>query len=204
MAVLIVEIQIQVTIKMRSFALILLLSALFGSTAFARSERQFVDEAEPPAPSALDDKKWGWKEGATSLPPWPKDGDLVEVMVDDPAPRFRAYIDGRNLRIGSDEAIRYTLVLESRTGARNVSFEGLRCTPSGIYKIYAYGTNGRFEKVDNEWQSLHGQGHDKLRADLHHHILCVPRKLEPRPKKDMIRAMRSRTTLKGNSGFMTE
>jgi len=189
---------------MRSFVFILLLAAMFGTNVSAKSERQFVDEAEPSAPSALDDKKWGWKEGATSLPPWPKDGDLVEVMVDDPAPRFRAYIDGKNVRVGADEAIRYTLVLESRSGTRNVSFEGLRCTPSGMYKIYAYGTNGRFEKVDNEWQSLHGRGNDKLRTDLHSHILCVPLKFEPRPTKDMIRTMRSRVPVEGNTGFMTE
>jgi len=189
---------------MRSFLLILLLALLSIPVVSAKSERQFVDEPEPMAPKGFDDEDPSWEEGATSLPPWPKDGDLVEVMVDDPAPRFRSYIDSRNITVGSDQAVRYTLVLEAKSGTRNLSFEGMRCTPSGDYKIFAYGTGGRFQKVDNEWQSLHGRGQDKVRTDLHRNILCVPLKFEPRPKKDMIRAMRSRIPLEGDSGFMSE
>jgi len=138
------------------------------------------------------------------LPPWPNDSDLVEFSVDDPSSQFRQYIDGKNIRVGSDGAIRYTLVMESRSGARNVSFEGLRCTPHGAIKIYAYGIGGHFEKIQSEWETLHGRHHDKIHRDLHELILCVPRKFEPRSKKEMIHALRTRIPRDAGTGFVTD
>jgi hypothetical protein len=189
---------------MRSFALTLLLVFLSGPVLAAKWDRPFIDEPDAPTPSSVQDRDTSWKEGSTTLPPWPKDGDLVEFQVDDPSSRFRQYIDGRSIAVGSDGAVRYTLVVESRSGVRNVSFEGLRCTPKGMFKTYAYGNNGRFEKTESEWQTLHGRSHDKIHRDLHHHILCVPLKFEPRPKKDMIRAMRTRDHHETNAGFTAE
>jgi hypothetical protein len=189
---------------MRSTALGLLLTLLSGTAMPAKWDRPFIDEPEPVTPESVVDKDTSWKEGSVSLPPWPKDGDLVEFQVDDPSSQFRQYIDGKHISVGSDGAVRYTLVVESRTGARNVSFEALRCTPEGAFKIYAYGNNDRFEKTDGEWQSIHGRAHDKIHRDLHKLILCVPRKFAPRPKKDMIRAMRTQVPHEANTGFLND
>ncbi len=188
---------------MRSLVLTLLLVLLSGPVLSANN-RPFVDEAEAPTPSSINDEDAAWTEGATTLPPWPKDGDLVEFQVDDPSSRFRQYIDGKNIRIGADAAVRYTLVVEAPSGVRNVSFEGLRCTPAGAYKIYAYGNNGRFEKTEGEWQKIHGRSHDTIHRDLHKLILCIPRAFEPRSKKDIIRAMRARVPVETNTGFIGE
>jgi hypothetical protein len=178
-----------------------MLAFLAGPAMSGKWDRPFIDEPEAPMPSSIRDRE-DWKEKSVTLPPWPKDSDLVEFHVEDSSPQFRQYIDGRHLSVGSDEVVRYTLVVQSRGGARNVSFEGLRCTPQGTFKIYAYGVDGRFEKTKSEWESLHGRSHDKIHRDLYRHFLCVRLNFEPRPKKDMIRTMRSAAPREANTGFM--
>jgi hypothetical protein len=177
---------------------------LCGPALSAERDRPFIDEAEPQTPESVEDRDTTWKEDSTSLPPWPKDEDLVEFSVDDPSSRFRQFIDGKHIQIGKDGAVRYTLVVESRSGARNVSYEGLRCTPSGALRIYAYGTNGRFVKIDGEWEPIQGRGDDKIHRDLHKLLLCIPRKFEPRPPKGIIRAMRAAVPSEASAGFVTD
>jgi hypothetical protein len=189
---------------MRSTALALILVMLSCPALSGKWERDFIDEPEPPAPSSIMDRDTTWKEGGTTLPPWPKDSDLVEFQVDDPSSRFRQYIDVKTAKVGADGAVRYTLVVESGSGALNVSFEGLRCTPGGDFKIFAYGRNGRFEKTHGEWQRIHGRKHDAIHRELHKHILCVPREFRPRTKKDMIRAMRSQDPQEQGVGFQSD
>ena len=187
---------------MRLHAFALLLFFLSDPILAARWDRPFIDEQEAPTPSSVEDRDTTWKEAGTPLPPWFKDGDLVEFQVDDPSSRFRQYIDARTIAVGSDGAVRYTLVTESPSGVRNVSFEGLRCTPRGAFKIYAYGNDGRFEKADGEWQKI--RGYDKVHRDLHKFILCIPREFKPRPKKDMIRFMRTAVPHETNTGFQAD
>jgi hypothetical protein len=188
---------------MRKITLTLTLAILSSSAAFADSSRPFIDEPEPPVAASVRDQD-PWKEATATLPPWPKDSDLVEFSVDDPSSQFRQYIDARHLSVGSDGVVRYTLVVESRSGARNVSFEGLRCTPHGAFKIYAYGSDGRFEKTQSEWRAIHGRPDDKIHRDLHELILCIPRKFEPRSPRNMIHAMRARVLHDAGSGFVTD
>lgn len=187
---------------MRSLVFMLLFLPICGPALAAKRDQPFFD-TEPPLPGSFEDKDMSWKEGATNLPPWPNDGDLIEFSIDDPTSRFRYYIDGRHLSVGADGAVRYTLVVESRSGVRNLSLEGLRCTPNGAFKVYAYGNNGRFEKTDGDWLPIHGRRHDKLHRELHERILCIPRGFEPRPKQDMIRAMRARTPDTVGTGFLS-
>lgn len=189
---------------MRLIALILLPAFLASPTVFADRDRPFIDEAEAPVPKSVEDVDTTWKEDATSLPPWPNDSDLIEFSVDDPSSSFRQYIDGKSIAIGKDGAVRYTLVVEARSGVRNVSFEGLRCTPSGAYKIYAYGYDGRFEEAESDWIPIHGRRQDTIHRDLHKLILCIPRAFQPRPRKEMIRAMQAPVTLEVNTGFVTD
>jgi hypothetical protein len=198
------NLQSQVPLPMRSLISALLLTFISVPAAAEKWDRPFIDEPEAPTPSSVIEKDREWKESATSLPPWPQDSDLVEFPVDDPSSPFRQYIDGRHLTVGADGAVRYTLVVESRSGSRNVSFEGLRCTPSGAFKVYAYGNRGRFHKTESEWTTIHGRHHDKIHRDLHKQILCIPREFRPRPKKDMIRAMGARVSHEANTGFQSD
>ncbi|MBP6808482.1 MAG: hypothetical protein KAX51_11025, partial [Chromatiaceae bacterium] len=97
-------------------AVVLILTlSLASSLALAAKPRQFIDEAEPAAPASIGDPK-PWEEGKADLPLWPKDSDLVEFELDTASPsRFRYFIDGQHLTIGSDDVVRYTLVAESPT-----------------------------------------------------------------------------------------
>ena len=84
-----------------------------------------------------DDEEKPWEEVAASLPGPPKLDNLVEFYVAaDTANRF--FIDAASLNVGTDQAIRYTAVIKSPSGANTVSFEGIRCDVRER-KLYAFG-----------------------------------------------------------------
>jgi hypothetical protein len=173
------------------------------------AETPFVNDAAPDAPSSVRDGR-KWQEEAVRMPAWPSDGDLIEIKVDGPGGRLRHYIDQKSLSTGSDEVVRYTLVTESDSGARNLSYEGLRCTPKGRYKIYAYGSgqgsSGRFTPtgIAEEWREVDERSNEAFRYELWRHYLCVPRLLKPRDRKDQVRMLRSgRVPQVENAGFLS-
>lgn len=175
---------------------------LIGAGPAPAAERFFIDEQERLVPKSVQEGA-PWSEAASDLPPWPRDGDLVELKLDVATP-FRYFIDGRNLSIGSDQVVRYTLVAESRSGARNVSVEGIRCTPQGQYKVYAYGNGGAFTPHEIDWQPIAPREPADYHSMLHGHFLCVPLKFEPRPRKDMLRALAGHIRPRENAGFMSD
>lgn len=184
---------------------VLLCATLALASAAARAETPFVNDPEMDAPSSVRDGK-KWQEQAVRMPAWPQDADLIEIKLDGPADDFRHFIDRRSLATGSDDVVRYTLVTEASSGARNVSFEGLRCTPKGAYKTYAYGSGARFSPtgVAEQWQPIDERSRDRFRYELWRHYLCVPRLFKPRDRKDQIRMLKSgRVPNVENSGFMT-
>lgn len=189
----------------RHLSLALCLSLLTGLPALA-GENAFVNDPEPPGPSGFKDGK-PWTEIQRPLPPWPKDADLVEFEPDSPTQSpFRFYIDAAHLEIGSDLVVRYTLVAEASDGTRNLSVEGLRCTPRGTYKVYAFGAaDHRFTPMaGSDWQPLSFNPAERYREDLWRYHFCIPRAFKPRPQKDMLRSLRGRIAPQQNSGFLTD
>lgn len=166
---------------------------------------QFIDEAEPAAPASIREGQ-AWKEGRVDLPPLPQDSDLVEFRLDRPTPsRFRYFLDGQHLKVGPDGVVRYTLVAESPSGTRNLTYEGLRCTAKGFYRIYGYGAERAFKPVEGgDWQEITAATGDKLHQELHGHFLCGPRTFEPRPVRDMIRALQGGMRVRENAGFLPD
>ncbi len=170
-----------------------------------RAEGPFVNDAEPAPPSSIRDGE-AWKEQSLRLPPWPSEANRIEVKVDDPGARFRYYIDKPSLQTGADGVVRYTLITVSESGAQNLSYEGIRCTPSGRFKIYAYGIGGRFAptSVGDEWQIIDKTGADRYRYDLWRHYLCVPRKFVARSTRDQLHLLKTgRVPMEDNTGFST-
>jgi hypothetical protein len=170
-----------------------------------RADRTFIDEPEPFTPKSVKPGR-KWTEGEVRLPSWPNERDLVEIKTDSADARFTYYLDVDSLSTGDDGVVRYTVVAESASGARNLTFEGIRCTPRGAYKIYAYGANGKFMPADvaGEWQRIDPRGIDVFRTELWQHYLCVPRLFKPRPERDQIRMLRSgRVPAIENRGFLT-
>lgn len=193
----------------RTLLLCAALLALSGSGCTgggAYRDTPFVTDAAPDAPKNVTPGR-KWQEGTVTLPAWPRDEDLMEVKVDGPEQPLTHYIDTRSLRTGTDGVVRYTLVAKSSTGARNVSFEGLRCTPRGRWKTYAYGIDGRFEPAANTdtWREISGGTSDRLHFDLWRHYLCIPRAFVPRPTREQLHLLRSgRVPGNDNAGFITQ
>jgi hypothetical protein len=165
----------------------------------------FVPDPEPVRPRDIQEAE-EWKEGRVDLPPWPKEEDLVEFRPDLPEGLFRFYLDGRNLsRDAKDRVVRYTLVAQSASGARNVSFEGIRCTLRGAYRVYAYGTGSRFSPIGpSDWLPIPETGSEAFRHDLWRNRFCVPRETRPRTLKEIQDALRNRGTSQQTTGFQAD
>jgi hypothetical protein len=147
-----------------------------------------------------------WKEqAAANLPPWPKDADLVEFHTSNHGTPFRHYIDTKSLSVDAQQIVRYTVVVESGSGGRNVAYEGIRCTPNGEHRTYAYGASGTFQPVpDSPWRGVQDPAVPPYAPDLEQFFLCVPLKFEPRPVKEMPRILSGRGKARDSSGFLTD
>lgn len=190
--------------RLSSLITCLSLSTMLVS-ASAGAESPFVFGPEEVVPKSI---KPGakWSEGAVSLPPWPSDKNLIEISLDRPGGRFTYYLDSLSLETGRDGVVRYTIVAEAHSGARNVTFEGIRCTPGGAYRIYAFGHKGSFQLATggDDWQPITGSPDRGAQEELWRHYLCVPRLFKPRPERDQLRMLRSgRVPEIENSGFLT-
>ena len=90
-----------------------------------------------------------FKEDAVTLPAPPVDRDAVPFDVGgrDESP-LRFAIDPKSVSIGKDNVVRYTVLITSKTGARNVNYEGLRCD-TAERRIYATLRNDSNQWVGN-------------------------------------------------------
>lgn len=95
-----------------------------------------------------------WAEIAVQLPPYPKPENLIPLYVSASTPH-RYFIDAPSVSVGDDQVVRYTAVVEAAGGARNVSFEGVRCE-TGERRLYAYGhPDGSWSKARNAgWEAI--------------------------------------------------
>ena len=104
---------------------------------------------------AVDDPEW--KESEVPPPPAFDVGKLITFDVS-PNSSLVYGVDPASIRISnSDSVVRYVVVATSASGARNVMYEGIRCT-TGEFKTYArYSPDGRWSAVANaEWRSMFG------------------------------------------------
>jgi hypothetical protein len=111
-----------------------------------------------PAPDAFDgehDEK-PRAEAEVELPAFPQDGDLIPFEVGSVTDK-RFLIDEKSVSVDKDGVIRYSVVVLSSAGARNVSFEGMRC-PTGERRVYAFGRNdGTWSKArGSKWAGIRG------------------------------------------------
>ena len=95
------------------------------------------------AASTADDEEKAEVEAEVKLPAPPNADNLLEFYVSEVTTN-RFFIDSASLSVGADGTIRYTAVVKAAAGARNVSFEGIRCG-SRERRLYAFG------RADNSW-----------------------------------------------------
>ena len=114
-----------------------------------------------------------WEEMQTQLPAaQPKESDLLPIGVSG-ATTYTFLLDRTSLSIGTDDVFRYTLVARSPEGARNVTFEGIRCE-TAERKIYATGRDdGSWSRARNaQWTRIEEVGNNRQHAALMKDYFC--------------------------------
>ncbi|PXX43972.1 CNP1-like family protein [Undibacterium pigrum] len=126
----------------------------------------FAHAAEPDLEE--DDKEW--REVALQLPEAPKAENLLNFYK---SPTQSFAIDTTSLIVAADGTIRYSLVATSSGGAKNISYEGLRCQTYQV-KLYAFGRpDGTWSRSRrNQWDSITNTGANKQHAALFSDYFC--------------------------------
>jgi hypothetical protein len=116
----------------------------------------------------FDDSGKTWQEIAVQMPATPSSENLIPFYVSPTATQNFA-IDEKSLSVGKDGVIRYTMVATSPAGARNISYEGIRCE-TFEKKSYA------FARTDGSWaRSRRDQWEPIVRkaANRQHGVLAI-------------------------------
>jgi hypothetical protein len=109
-----------------SIALIAASAAVLAALAGCGSSQQPSNKDDGVFTYLLD-RKGTWTENKVdTLPPLPKDSDLLPFVVSQNTPLTFA-VDKNSISVGDDGVVRYTVVATSTSGARNVNYEGIRC-----------------------------------------------------------------------------
>jgi hypothetical protein len=141
--------------------LLIFSSVISADEEMGWSKAPFV---EPPA----------WKEEVPELPAYPEDDRLLELPASLPGYDFHVFIDPDSLYVGGDRVVRYTLVILSSSGVRNISYEGLHCGKRE-YRRYAYGSGDAWFPIQaSPWQRVRDSGMDHYRHVLYWDYLCNP------------------------------
>lgn len=144
----------------KRLALVLLLCAGPAAAEFS-FEYDFDANAKP------------WQEIQTQLPAAPKMSNLVSIALEQDSPHHY-WVDRSSVSVGEDKVIRYTMVIETSGGARNVSYEGMRCDTVES-KIYAFGReDGQWARNKfAAWKPIRFRVPNAYQAELFSHYFCA-------------------------------
>ena len=117
-----------------------LILALVLAPAYAQQE----ETTEPAA----------WKESAIQFPAAPEKENLLPFSASI-SNTLNFTIDAKSVTVENDGVVRYTLVITSKTGASNISYEGIRCS-TAEKKLYAFG------QADGSWSAAKRGGWDPI------------------------------------------
>lgn len=182
-----------------TISLLFVLFLLAAGEVSAR--RQLYDEPHDTPLKNIEEQEWS--EGATDLPDYPEDENLLEFQVDQPGSKFRYFIDTESISVGEDDGVvRYTLVIRSQSGSSNVMFEAMHCTERQ-YKTFAYGTSkGEFRPLRKpRWRSIRETTNVRYRQDLWEFYLCDFETRKTRSSQHIINAIRYPRENRPDKGF---
>ena len=130
-----------------------------------------------------------WTEIEVQLPTFPEEENLIPFRVGYRA-ETKFLIDGNSLSVGSDGVIRYTLLVISASGAKNISYEGLRCE-TAERRVYAFGRSDKtWSKArGNQWSRLQGSSNNHY-VDLAANYFCIVGAPDIRSADDARRVLR--------------
>lgn len=121
------------------------------------------------------DRQSKWTENKVeALPPLPRAADLLSFDVSQNTPLHFA-VDAKSIDVGSDGVIRYTVVISSPSGARNVNYEGIRCD-TYEWRQYA-GLNAEHDGWDHSvatrWRRIENGDLNAYQAALYKDYFCA-------------------------------
>ncbi|MGB7481229.1 MAG: CNP1-like family protein [Burkholderiaceae bacterium] len=139
---------------------LLLAAAHFQVAHAAGFDEEFDDDTKP------------WQEIAVQLPAPPAAENLLPFEVSATATQSFA-IDAKSVTVGADGVVRYTLVTTSPAGARNVSYEGIRCA-TFERKLYAFGhADGSWSRSRrDQWERIVRNAANRQQAVLAKDYFC--------------------------------
>ncbi|QGZ62374.1 CNP1-like family protein [Paraburkholderia acidisoli] len=122
------------------------------------------------------DRKGEWQENKVeSLPALPQAGaKLLPFDVSNNTP-LKFAVDPASVSVGTDGVVRYTVVITSDSGARNVNYEGIRCD-TYEWRLYASldaEHNGWDRTVANNWSRIESGSLNAYQAALYHDYFCA-------------------------------
>jgi hypothetical protein len=82
-------------------------------------------------------------------------------------------IDAKSVTVTDDGVVRFSLIITSPSGAKNISYEGIRCS-SGEKKLYAIGQlNGSWSPARRDtWEPIFDHGSNRYHAALAKDYFC--------------------------------
>lgn len=166
-------------------------AALVAGCSIVASHAMAKEVRQPDDPWELEyQERKAWKEETTTLPRQPNESDLIAIDAGRIASGTQYLIDLTSLSLKADKVTRYTVVIESQTGVRNVFHEGIRCK-TREYKTYGFvNSQGAFKKISPaSWKHVFGHGLSDHRAVLHKYYLCDEYG-SPNPPKQIVTSLR--------------
>ncbi len=166
----------------RLYAAAAALMAVAGAHAQSQFEQDFDDKDKP------------WQEVEVQLPAAPKADNLVSFYVS-PTTTQHFAIDVSSISLGSDGVVRYTLVATSSTGARNVSYEGIRCQ-TFERKLYAFGRDdGHWSRSRrDQWERIYDNAVNRQQAALAQDFFCQETMVAGKAE-DMVARLRNKKSM---------
>lgn len=155
-------------------AIVLALACVAGGALLAGCSHMPANPKDDPTFHYLLERQTEWTENKVdTLPPLPREQDLIDFDVSQNTPLHFA-VDAKSLSAGSDGVIRYTVVITSPSGARNVNYEGIRCE-NYEWRLYA-GLNadhdGWDRSVANDWTRIENGELNAYHAALYQDYFC--------------------------------
>ena len=147
-------------------ALLLVALALSAGALAVDEETGWTPEHIPPQEA--------WREQDFELPGYPATGRLIEIEIPSGSFPYDVLVDSGSLERGSDGVVRYSVVVRSRTGSENVSFEGILCRERA-FRRYAYGYDNTWKPIEgSDWEPIKPGGMGHYRFVLYRDYLCDP------------------------------
>ncbi|MEA3119352.1 MAG: hypothetical protein QOI13_2622 [Paraburkholderia sp.] len=141
------------------------------------------------------DRKSPWTENkVTTLPSLPVKANLLPFDVSkNTALTFS--VDAKSVDVGSDGVVRYTVVVTSPSGARNVNYEGIRCDTYEWRQYAALNADhdGWDRSVATAWRRIENGNLNAYQAALYQDYFCDS-KVPAASAKTIVNNIRMRRT----------